>query len=274
MTVQLPRIAILGAGSMGGAILAGLVAPGVTADGVTVTNRTAAKADALGLPGVVSLATERDPAANARALAGARIVLIAVKPGMVSDLLDAIRDDLEPGALVISVAVGVTAATMEARMRNTVVRAMPNTPSTVGRGVTGISAGTRAGAADVELASLLFGTVGDVVVVPESRLDALSAISGSGPAYVFLLIAELERTAQRLGFSAEQAEVMVRGTFRGASELLAASGADPAELRRRVTSPKGTTERAVAVLEEARLSEVFDRAAAAAIARARELADG
>jgi len=108
--------------------------------------------------------------------------------------------------------------------------------------------------------------------VPESRIDALSAVSGSGPAYVFLLIEELERTAFKLGFTRQESRVMVENTFLGASELLAASGETPAELRRRVTSPKGTTERAIEVLEDAGLSALFDRATDAAIVRARELA--
>src|SRR5690606_29759461 len=126
----------------------------------------------------------------------------------------------------------------------------------------------------VALGRALFETVGEVVVVPESQLDALSTVSGSGPAYVFLLIEQLTAAAGRLGFDAEQSKLLVQGTFRGAVELLAASGAEPAELRRQVTSPNGTTERAVAVLEEAELGEVFDRALAAALARARELAAG
>ncbi len=104
-------------------------------------------------------------------------------------------------------------------------------------------------------------------------MDALSTISGSGPAYVFLLIEELTRTAVGLGFTEEQAALMVNGTFRGASELLASSHSGPAELRRKVTSPKGTTERAIAVLQEADLSGLFTLATHAALARAKELAE-
>ncbi len=261
---------------MGGAILAGLLAPGVSRDGdVRVTNRTAAKAAALAAPGVLSLSTEDTPDATARAVDGARLVVVAVKPAGVPDLLREIRPLLAADALVVSVAVGVTSARMEAIVPDTVVlRAMPNTPSTIGRGVTGVSAGSRADAAHVELVRRVFSTVGDVVVVPEDRLDALSAISGSGPAYVFLLVEELQRAALELGFDADQARVLVQGTFRGATELLAASGVDPAELRRRVTSPGGTTERAIAVLADADLGAVFTRAARAAITRAGEIAAG
>ncbi len=111
-------------------------------------------------------------------------------------------------------------------------------------------------------------------MVPETQLDALSAISGSGPAYVFLLIEALTAAAVQKGFTPEQALMLVSGTFDGASDLLVASGEEPAELRRRVTSPKGTTERAIAVLEATDLAALFVRAAEAAIARAKELAAG
>ncbi|WBU37030.1 pyrroline-5-carboxylate reductase [Homoserinibacter sp. YIM 151385] len=275
MSVDLPRIAILGTGSMGGAILSGLTADGVVVDGgIRVTNRTEAKAAALRAPEVTSLATELEPEANRIALAGARVAIIGVKPGMVADLLREVAPALEPDTILVSVAAGVTTASMEALVPNVVVRAMPNTPSLVGRGVTGIAAGSRGDAEDLGLVRAVFETVGEVLEVPESQIDALSTISGSGPAYVFFLIEQLSRTAVGMGFTAEQAAVMVEGTFRGASELLARSEGDPAELRRRVTSPKGTTERAIAELEAAELSAVFDRATAAALARARELAAG
>jgi pyrroline-5-carboxylate reductase len=163
---------------------------------------------------------------------------------------------------------------MEAIVPNAVIRSMPNTPSLVGRGVTGLARGSRATEDDLALAVALFETVGEVLVVAEHKLDALSTISGSGPAYVFLLIEELTRTAVKLGFSDSEAATMVQGTFRGAAELLAASGEKPADLRRKVTSPKGTTERAIAVLQDAELSATFDEATAAALARARELATG
>jgi pyrroline-5-carboxylate reductase len=222
------------------------------------------------------LSHETTPDANRAALRGARLVLVGVKPAMVPDLLREIADALEPGTVVISVAAGVTVATFESLLPESVavIRSMPNTPAVVGRAVTGVAAGTRSTDEDLAFAVALFETVGDVIVVPEEQIDALSTISGSGPAYVFFLIEQLTATAIDKGFTPEQAALMVEGTFRGASELLAASEDDPAELRRRVTSPKGTTERAIAVLEEARLKEVFDRATDAALARARELAAG
>ena len=276
--VRLPAIAFLGAGSMARAIIAGLLQPGVVVDGgIRTTNRTAEKAAELaGLENVTAYATETDVAANHAAVAGASLVVVAVKPAMVPDLLREIADSLEPGTIVVSVAAGVTVATFESLLPESVavVRSMPNTPAVVGRAVTGVSAGTRSSDADLALAVSLFETVGEVLVVPESQIDALSTISGSGPAYVFFLIEQLTATAVDKGFTLEQAAVMVQGTFRGASELLASSGEDPAELRRRVTSPKGTTERAIAVLEASDLKATFDRATDAALARARELAAG
>ena len=276
--VTLPTIAFLGAGSMARAVLSGLLSPHVSVEGgIRATNRSAAKAAELGgLDGVTASATENDPDANRAAVSGARIVVVAVKPAMVPDLLTEIADSLEPDALVISVAAGVTIATYERLLPPSVavIRSMPNTPAVVGKAVTGLSAGTRSSDGDLELARALFDTVGDVLVVPEHKLDALSTISGSGPAYVFYLIEQLTATAIEKGFTPDEAATMVNGTFLGASMLLAASDDSPAELRRRVTSPHGTTERAVQQLELADIKHTFDVATDAALARARELAAG
>jgi pyrroline-5-carboxylate reductase len=275
LMVSLPSIAILGTGSMGGAILSGLVQPSVSVDGrIRVTNRTIAKARPLSSARVESFALEETPDANTQALKGARLVLIGVKPAMVADLLREIAPALEPDAIVVSVAAGITIATMESLVPGVVLRAMPNTPAVVGRAVTGLAAGSRSTEADVALARALFETVGTVLEVAESKIDALSTISGSGPAYVFYLIEELTRTAIGMGFSADEAATMVNGTFLGAADLLVSSGVDPAELRRRVTSPHGTTERAIEVLQSADLKGLFDRATASALTRAKELAAG
>lgn len=271
----LPAVAFLGAGSMGGAILRGLLASGVpVAGGIRAVNRTEAKAAAIRGPGVLSLAYERDDDATERALAGAKLVVLGVKPAGIPDLLEEIRPLLDADAVIVSIAAGVTTARMEALVPNAVVRTMPNTPSTVGRGVTGISPGSRATASIVALVSRLFETVGSVLVVPEAQIDALSAVSGSGPAYVFFLVEQLTSAAVALGFSEADARSLAEGTFIGAGALLEASGEDPAELRRRVTSPNGTTERAIRVLADSDLSGLFRRAADAAIARAKELATG
>ncbi|MFS0735224.1 pyrroline-5-carboxylate reductase [Microbacterium sp. 1P10UB] len=274
---SLPAVAVLGAGSMGGAILQGLVASGLPTGGITATNRTRAKADTLaGLAGVTSVALEEQSSGNTDAAASAGIVLVGVKPAMVPDLLAEIRPALRPDAVVVSLAAGVTIATFESVLGEgaRVLRSMPNTPAVVGKAVTGLAAGRGADAEDVATVTRLFETVGAVLQVPEEQIDPLSTISGSGPAYVFLLVEALTSAAVGKGFTPEQARLMAEQTFIGASALLDASGEEAAELRRRVTSPKGTTERAVAVLQGADLDALFAEATDAALGRARELAAG
>ncbi len=271
----LPSIAIIGAGAMGGAILSGLVQPGVTVEGgIRVTNRTSAKADAITHDGVESLALERDADANRVAVRGAGIVLIGVKPAMVPDTLRGIVDALEPDAVIISLAAGVTIATMESIVPNPVLRSMPNTPAVVGRAVTGLAPGTRSTPEDLALGRAVFETVGTVVDIAESQVDPLGTISGSGPAWVYFFIERITQTAINLGFTPEQAKVMVEETWLGSMEYLKASGRAPEELRREVTSPKGTTERAIGVLTAADLTALFDRAVEAGLVRAREMAAG
>lgn len=273
---SLPSLAFLGAGSMGGAILQGVVSSGIGIDGgITATNRTSEKAAALTVvDGVTSIALADTPSGNADAAANARIVLVGVKPAMVTDLLREISPVLRADAIVVSLAAGVTLETFAEVLgpNVSVIRSMPNTPATVGKAVTGLAAGPATSAEEIALVRRLFETVGVVIEVPESQIDALSTISGSGPAYVYLLIEELTRAAVSKGFSEADSRLMVEQTFIGATALLEASGEEPAELRRRVTSPKGTTERAVAVLHDAHLDAVFTEATDAALARARELA--
>ncbi|WP_300591385.1 pyrroline-5-carboxylate reductase [Microbacterium sp.] len=268
-------VAVLGAGSMGGAIARGVAASG-TAD-VIATNRSRQKAALLAdLPGIRSYALEEYPERNRISAAEADVILVGVKPAMVPELLREIAPSLRPGAIVVSLAAGVTTATYEALLPESVavLRSMPNTPALVSRAVTGLAAGSRASEADRARVRGLFETVGVVVEVDEEQIDALGTISGSGPAYVYLLIEELARAAEGKGFSPEQARLLVEQTFIGAGALLEASGEDPRELRRQVTSPKGTTERAIAVLQDADLSALFGRATDAALARSRELAAG
>lgn len=271
----LPRIAMLGVGSMGGAILAGLRAPGTrVARPVTVTTRSRASAEALaGDTDVIVLAGETEPAANRIAVRGARLVVLAVKPWLIHEVLREISGELEPDAIVISVAAGVTTASMEALLPEgiAVVRAMPNTPANVGLGVTGIAGGARAGTEAIELARSLFATVGDVLVVTEAQINAVAAVSGSGPAYLFWFAEQLTAAAQRLGFDEDQARVLAQGTLVGAAELMRATGEDPAELRRKVTSPKGTTEQAILVLQGAGWDVALDAALAANIRRSEEI---
>lgn len=273
--MNIKRIAIIGTGSMGGAILSGLLKSGFNPDAVSVSTNSTASAERLADEfGVLSYAMENGDDANQMAVAGANVVLIGVKPAKVIEVLKDVADSLDDNALVISVAAGVTTAAMEAALPEDVgvVRAMPNTPAIVSKAVTGISAGSRATDWAMETAQQLFETVGKVLVVQESQIDALSTISGSGPAYVFLLIEELTAAAKKHGFSDADAALLVNETFLGASDLLIHSGKSPAELRKQVTSPNGTTERAIAVMQNANLQQMFVDATKAALARAKELA--
>ena len=270
----LPPLAVLGAGSMAGAIVRGLLAAGVDAASVAVSTRSALSAEAWRAEGVRAVALEDDPDANAAVVAGAGVVLVGVKPAMVQGTLREVAGALAPDAVVVSVAAGITTAAMEAVVPNPVVRSMPNTPALVRRAVTGVAAGSRAGERELALARELFAAVGVVVELPEERIDALSAISGSGPATVYFFVEKLTEAAERLGFAGDDARLMAEQTLIGSALLLESTGERPAELRRRVTSPQGTTERLIAVLDEAHLDELLVRGADAAIARARELAAG
>jgi len=268
-------VAILGCGSMGTAILAGMIQSGTEGSNVRVTTKTVASAEELAKKyGVTAFATEYQPNANSLATEGAEVVLVAVKPAYVIEVLDQVKSVIADKASVISVAAGVQTKTMEEHLPESVsvIRAMPNTPALIGLGLTGISSGSRVSAEQLSAAVALFEAVGKTLVIPEEQIDALSTISGSGPAYVFYFIEEFIKTALNHGFSQEDAYLMVSQTFLGASQLLVQSHGDPAELRRQVTSPNGTTMKAVAVLEEGNLHDLFFKATSAALARAKEIA--
>jgi len=268
-------VAFLGTGSMGSAILNGMIQSGTKGSDVRATTKTVANSEQLAIKyGVSAFATEQHPNANSLAVQGADIVIVAVKPGYVLEVLDEISSVIAKDALVISVAAGVQIKTMEEHLPDTVsvIRAMPNTPALIQKGVTGISTGSRVSAAELEIATELFEAVGKALVIPEDHIDALSTISGSGPAYVFYLMEEFIKTAVSQGFSQEAAYLMVSETFLGASELLVQTQGDPAELRRQVTSPNGTTMRAIAVMQDANLHDLFLKATSAALARAKEIA--
>ncbi|GAA1574497.1 pyrroline-5-carboxylate reductase [Leucobacter aridicollis] len=276
-TATLPRTAMIGVGSMGGAILAGLRSPDVRiALPITVTTNSAASAAEFdGASDVVAYAAETDPAANQTAVRDAELVMLAVKPWMIAGVAKEIAAEIAPGTIVVSVAAGVSCEQIEAELPGAqVVRAMPNTPSHLGRGVTGVAGGTSASAEAVETVRQLFETVGDVIVVREDQINDVAAVSGSGPAYLFLYVEEMTAAALRRGFTPEQARVLVNGTVSGSAELLVQSGEEPAQLRRNVTSPKGTTEQAVLVLQDANWGELFDRALAANVRRSEELQRG
>jgi pyrroline-5-carboxylate reductase len=268
------RIAVIGAGSMGGAILSGLIAAGTAADSITASTATNESAKALADKfSIKTFALETSASANAEAAKDADILLIAVKPAKVLETLEQIKDSVKDGSLVISVAAGVTTESMEQAIgsKASVIRAMPNTPSIVGHGVTGIAKGKSANDAQLAIAKELFNTVGQVLIVEEDKINALSTISGSGPAYVFYFAEKLMTAAKKMGFSEKEANLMVRATFLGSATLLAASSDTPETLRAQVTSPNGTTMQATARFDEANLERVFMEATEAALARAIEL---
>jgi pyrroline-5-carboxylate reductase len=273
--VNIKRIAIIGTGSMGSAILSGLLKSGFSPDNVSVSTKSTASAERLTDElGVLSFAMENGEDANQMAVAGADVVVIAVKPAYVIETLADVADSLDDDALVISVAAGIATKAMEKTLPDdvAVVRAMPNTPAIVGSAVTGIAAGSRADKSAIETAVQLFQTVGTSIVLDEAKIDALSTISGSGPAYVFYLIEQLTMVAKKMGFSEDEAAQLVNETFLGSAQLLIESGKSPQELRKQVTSPNGTTEKAITVMSDAKLEAMFTEATSAALARAKELA--
>ena len=272
--METKQIAILGTGSMGKAILSGMLAAGTSPASVRVTTKSKANADAISSNhGVQATALESDAAANSSAAKGADLVILAVKPNMILETLSEVAAVLKPDCLVVSVAAGITTSAMEEQLSGNaaVVRAMPNTPSVVGLGVTGISKGSNVSDEQLELAIELFSGVGKVLVVDESKIDALSTISGSGPAYVFYFAEKLITAAKSLGFSEQEASLMVKETFLGSATLLATSSSSPEELRQQVTSPNGTTMQATGRFDAADLERVFIEATEAALARAKEL---
>jgi pyrroline-5-carboxylate reductase len=266
-------IAVLGGGSMGAAIAKGAAAAGLP---VRATTRSAARAAGLNGPGITVRALEQDPEANRWAVDGVDLVVLAVKPAGIVPLAESVADALASGATVVSVAAGIPLAALQRALPEgvAVLRAMPNTPAAIGAGVTGLAAAPGTADAARRAAHAVFATVGAVVEVGEDRIDALSAVSGSGPAYVYYFVEQFQRAAERLGFDEREAAVLVLGTVEGAVRLLTESGMDAAELRRQVTSPKGTTERAIAEFDRSGMDHMLDSAFAAAIRRARELAAG
>ena len=268
------QIAILGTGSMGKAILSGLLAAGTSPKSIRVTTNSKASAEAISSSnGVQATALESDSTANSSSAKDADLVILAVKPNMILETLKEVGAALKPNCLVVSVAAGITTTAMEQQLAGNaaVVRAMPNTPSVVGLGVTGISRGSNVTDRQLDLAVKLFSSVGKVLVVDESKIDALSTISGSGPAYVFYFAEKLIAAAKSLGFSDQEASLMVKETFLGSATLLATSSSSPEELRKQVTSPNGTTMQATGRFDAADFEKVFIEATEAALARAKEL---
>ncbi len=274
MAHSLPRIAILGTGHMGGAILGGLQQTPDSWAGIRVTSASAATASSLAGHGVEAKSLEEDAQANQWAIEGADIIVLGVKPHYLLGLLEEVAPHAPASAVMVSIAAGITVAQMEPVWPGAVIRTMPNTPSQVRHGVTGLSVGSRVSPEQREAVMRVFETVGAVLPVEESSLNALSTFSGSGPAFVYFFIERFIEVAREHGFTPEEATTMVQGTFAGAMELLESSGKTPEELREAVTSPGGTTQAALGVYEAADLSAIIRQASAAAIARAEEMAKG
>lgn len=271
-----PKIAMLGLGSMNGAILTGLLSSGVSPEQVVATSRSSESAQRRSQQyGVQVLAEENDDAANRTAAAQAEIVFLGVKPYQINDLCAGIKDALKPGAVVVSVAAAVTLEMMEAALAEgqPVIRTMPNTPLSVGAGVVGLSAGTHTSQQQVELVAELLGASGSVHVIPEEQIDALSAIAGSGPAYAFYLAEQMAAAGAELGLDPELAAGLAAETIYGAGKMLLENQgkADAAQLRRNVTSPNGTTEQAISTFDAADMGQTIRAGAAAAAARAAEI---
>ncbi len=213
---------------------------------------------------------------NAAAARDADLVVLAVKPQSMAAALESLRGALRPDATVLSIAAGVPTARIEAMLggRPRVVRAMPNTPALVGAGAAAVCAGRYAEEPDLARAEAALRPAGLVERVPEGLMDAITAISGSGPAYVFLLIEFMTEAAARFGVPPDVARRLTLATVAGSARLLELTGLDPREARRRVTSERGTTDAAIRELERRDVPAAFAAALDAARRRAAELAAG
>lgn len=255
---------------MGEAILRGLLSAGWSSDTVTAMVRTDSRATELKRELGVETSTDAG-----EVVPGANVVVVAVKPKDVAAVLTKIAPHLDADALIVSVAAGVTLEAIETLLPGSaVIRSMPNTPSIVGEGVTGVSPGSNATGEHLALAVSVLEAVGSVEVLDETVLDAVTAVSGTGPAYVFLLAEALIEAAIREGMSRRVAESFVHQTIRGAGHLLTETGLGAPRLRSQVTSPGGTTAAAVHVLEERGFRALVEDAVRAAAKRSRELGAG
>jgi pyrroline-5-carboxylate reductase len=263
------RIAIIGGGRIGEALLSGLLSSGWT--DIVVTSRTEARAEALRARHSVEATTS-----NADAIADAAVVVVAVKPQDIDALLAEIGGALSPSHVVVSVAAAIPTSYIEERIAEgvPVVRAMPNAPSTVHEGMAGIAAGAHAGDEHLAAAEEVLSHLGRVVRVAENHMDAITAVSGSGPAYFALLAEAMIEAGILLGLSREVSTTLVVQTMLGTAKQLRDEGMHPVELRESVTSPGGTTIAAIRELEQAGVRAAFLNAIQAAMTRARELAHG
>lgn len=263
------KLGVVGVGNMGSAIVRGVITAGLLRpDEVTVCDVAAEKAEALASELKIHMVRTASDVAR-----DASMVVLAVKPQTMSECLSEVGANIDGSRLVISIAAGISTEFIEERVAaNTrVVRAMPNTPALVGAGATAICRGTHANPEDLVAAERLFGALGKVYRVDESLMDAVTAVSGSGPAYLFLFAECLERAALACGLPSSETGDLVTQTIFGASKLLRESEEHASALRARVTSPGGTTEAAIAAFNERGLDGIVRAAVTSALERAKEL---
>ena len=261
--------AIIGAGVMGETLLSGLVRAGRRVDQLMVGEKRSERARELEERYGVAVVSNREAAAKADTVA------LVVKPQDMGDVLDEIAPDLRPGQLLVSLAAGITTAFIESRVPEgvAVVRVMPNTPALVDEGMAAISPGSHCDEAHLAEVESLMASTGKVLRIPEKQMDAVTAISGSGPAYIFFVVESMIEAGVHLGLPRDTATELVVQTMLGSAKLLRETGEHPTVLRERVTSPGGTTAAAVRQLEDHRVRAAFMQAMESARDRSRELAE-
>jgi pyrroline-5-carboxylate reductase len=263
------KVAFLGAGNMAGALIAGIIRSGTSSTQIWATVRRAERADELSRAHA-GLHVGQD---NLTAATEADVIVLAVKPQGMDKLVKQIAPAIDANKLVISIAAGVPIAAIEKRLgaATRIIRAMPNTPAVVGLGATALSGGEHATEADLQLASKIFQAVGITTIVDENLLDAVTGLSGSGPAYVFLVIEALSDAGVKVGLSRHVALKLAAQTVFGSAKMLLETGAHPGTLKDQVTSPGGTAIAGLHTLEAGGLRTTLMDAVEAATRRAKEL---
>lgn len=262
-------VAIIGAGVMGETLLSGLIRGGRDVADLVVGEKRVERADELRTKYGVKVVSNIEAA-------GAETVVLVVKPQDMTDVLVEIAPHLRPGQLLVSLAAGITTALIEKHIPDgvAVVRVMPNTPALVDEGMAAISAGSHCDEEHLEIAEGLLAATGRVVRVPEKQQDAVTAISGSGPAYLFFVVEAMIEAGVHLGLPRTTATELVVQTVVGSAKLLRETGTHPTVLREQVTSPGGTTAAAIRELEDHKVRAAFITAMEAARDRSRSLAEG
>jgi len=263
------KLAVLGTGKLGGILLRAYLKQELfSPKRVTATVKHAEKAAAMAKELGVSVTTD-----NRKAVSGADIVLLGVKPQVVGDVLKEIASEVTEKTLVISVAASVPTSYIEQRLggKVPVVRAMPNTPASVGCGMTGICRGAHARAEHLETARAMFNAVGRTVVVDEKNMDAVTGLSASGPAFAYIILESLAEAGVKVGLPRDVATLLAAQTMKGAASVVLETGDHPALLKDAVTTPAGCTIDGIMELEEGKLRVTLIKAVVKATSRAGEL---